>query len=150
MWFKVFCVNSRLWNLATVFLKLSDCFMPCENIHSHIWYEDSWWSWNSMHIIVASTIFNIEYICKRSPDLKAIFGPSFFNQNAILFTIYEGRRFWAHFFKIRVQKIPQSHTADHPTTPWGRDTEHLQPHDSKKTIKIKQSALSPLAEWLQN
>ena len=30
------------------------------------------------------------------------------------------------------------------------DTEHLQSHDSKKTIKIKQSGLSFLAEYVQN
>ena len=45
-------------NSATVFLKLSDFSMACENIHSHI-CDYLWCSWNSMQIIivVASTIF---------------------------------------------------------------------------------------------
>ena len=43
----------------------------------------------NMHIIVASIIFSIEYICSAVPDLKAIFGPSFFNLQTILFTICE-------------------------------------------------------------
>ena len=32
--------------------------------------------------------------------------------------------------------ISQSHTADQPTALPGRDTEHKQPHDSRKTIKV--------------
>ena len=40
------------------------------------------------------------------------------------------------------QEMPQSHSADQPMTPGGRGTEHKQSHDSKKTIKVKQLALS--------
>ena len=32
--------------------------------------------------------------------------------------------------------ISQSHTTDQPTALPGRDTEHKQPHDSRKTIKV--------------
>ena len=47
------------------------------------------------------------------------------------------------------QEIPQSHTADQPTAPWGRATEHIQSQDIQKTIKAKQPALSSLSRWLQ-
>ena len=40
------------------------------------------------------------------------------------------------------QGIPQSPTADQPTASPGRATEHLQPKDIRKTIKLKQPALS--------
>ena len=51
--------------------------MACENIHSHI-CDYLWCSLNSMHIIVASTIFSTEYIFVSAvQDLKAIFGPYF-------------------------------------------------------------------------
>ena len=30
------------------------------------------------------------------------------------------------------QEMPQSHTADQPTAPWERDTEHRQPQRNKK------------------
>ena len=36
------------------------------------------------------------------------------------------------------QEMSQSLTTHQPMAPWGRDTEQLQPHDSKKTIKVKQ------------
>ena len=34
------------------------------------------------------------------------------------------------------QEMPQSHTAGQPMVLWGRDIEHLQPHDIKNTIKV--------------
>ena len=34
--------------------------------------------------------------------------------------------------------MPQSHT----TAPWERDTDHKQPHGSKKTIKVKKPVSS--------
>ena len=40
------------------------------------------------------------------------------------------------------QEIPQSHTADKPTVPCGRALEHLQSQDTRKTINIKERALS--------
>ena len=43
------------------------------------------------------------------------------------------------------QEMPQSQTTDQPTVPRGRDTEHLQLHDSNYTIKAKQPALSSSA-----
>ena len=38
------------------------------------------------------------------------------------------------------QEMPQSHNAYQRTAPRNRGTEHQQPHDSKKTIKLKQPA----------
>ena len=48
------------------------------------------------------------------------------------------------------QEMLQPQTTDQTTVPWGRDTEHLQPHTrtSKKTMKIKQAAFSSSASWL--
>ena len=40
------------------------------------------------------------------------------------------------------QDMEQSHTADQQEAPRGRDSEHQQLNDSKKTIKVKQPALS--------
>ena len=42
-----------------------------------------------MHIMVTSTIFRIDIFVSAVQDSKAIFGPSFFNLKAILFTICE-------------------------------------------------------------
>ena len=46
------------------------------------------------------------------------------------------------------QEIPQSHTAEQPMTPQGRATEQSQ--DTRKTVKVKQQALSSPSRWLQN
>ena len=43
-----------------------------------------------------------------------------------------------------------AHIADLPTTPWGKDTEHLQPQYNSITIKIKRPALSSSVRWLEN
>ena len=40
------------------------------------------------------------------------------------------------------QEMPQSHTADQPVALSGRSTEHQQPQYIRKTIKVKQPALS--------
>ena len=40
------------------------------------------------------------------------------------------------------QEIQQSHTADQPTAPRGRATEHYQSQDTRKTTKAKQPTLS--------
>ena len=40
------------------------------------------------------------------------------------------------------QEIPESHTAGQPTALWGRDTEHEQSQNIRKTIKVEQRALS--------
>ena len=42
------------------------------------------------------------------------------------------------------QTMQQPHTADHPMAPRRRDAEHLQPHNSNMTIKVKQPDLSSL------
>ena len=36
------------------------------------------------------------------------------------------------------EEMPQSHNADQPKPPWGSRTELQQPHNTKKTIKVKQ------------
>ena len=45
--------------------------------------------------------------------------------------------------------MPQSYTVEQPTTSWGRDTEHYQPYDNKKPIKVKQQ-VSLLSEMIAN
>ena len=46
--------------------------------------------------------------------------------------------------------MPKSNTADQPMVPLGRDTEHIQSHDSDDTIAARQSAPPSSARWLQN
>ena len=48
------------------------------------------------------------------------------------------------------QDIPQSHATDKATAPWGRAIEHWLSQDIKKTVKVKQPALSSPSRWLQN
>ena len=48
------------------------------------------------------------------------------------------------------QKMPQSPITDQNTAMLGRDMERGQLPDSQNTIKVKQSALSSAARWLQN
>ena len=52
------------------------------------------------------------------------------------------------FPRVFDQEIPQSLTADQHTAPIGRATEHQQPHDTKKTTKVKQPALSSPSEMI--
>ena len=40
------------------------------------------------------------------------------------------------------QEIPQLHTADQPTAPRGRASEHQQSQEIRKTFQVKQPALS--------
>ena len=40
------------------------------------------------------------------------------------------------------QEIPQWHTADQTTAPWGSATEHLQQQNIQKIIKAKRRTLS--------
>ena len=95
-----------------------------------------------MHIIVASTIVSMNIFVSAVPDLKAIFGPSFFNRKAIVrYNIG-----WAAMLCAILKTKSPENTTVAPTTPRGNDTEHLQSHDSKKKIKIRQTALSSLAE----
>ena len=46
-----------------------------------------------------------------------------------------------------VQEMPQSHTADQPMAPWGRDTENLQKHDIKETKWSNQLSFTQGGDW---
>ena len=50
------------------------------------------------------------------------------------------------------QEMPQSHTADQPTAPWGRATDHFLSQSIKKAVNVKQAALSLSfpSRWLQS